>query len=102
MEWLTKSVLGATLAADPWPQVLALSGWEKPVHSMGENSATRQAKRLGLMTGGDLAKAAGISRTTLYRWMDEGRIPKLPEHGGVMALVPADLPGWVERCQALR
>src|SRR4051812_34464050 len=49
-----------------------------PSRSLGENGLGVQAMRLGLLTAGDIANAAGVSRTTLYRWIEEGRLSPLP------------------------
>ena len=63
------------------------------------NSAARQAKGQALLIGSEIAKAAGISRTTVYRWMDEGVVPRLPFRKGVMAIAPVTTPeahGWLK------
>ena len=51
---------------------------------------------------GQIAKAAGVARSTLQWWLATGRLPKLPLVDGVQAIRPEESERWVRLCQEAR
>ena len=98
-----QGLLGGTIHSFDWAQVLAVAAsyGHQPTSALPNATAAR-LRREGYLTFTDVAKAAGVGRTTLHRWMAEGRLRRMPEIKGVMAIHRCDLATWVELCQRLR
>ncbi len=94
-------MLGQEPLAFLWQHAIDVSGFRRP-NRQALNARACRIGRHGYLTLTGVAKALAIGRTTLHRWLAEGRMPPMPIVDGVRALHPTALPAWRGHCEAAK
>jgi hypothetical protein len=87
-----------------WDDAVAAAAWKPapPKPRARLNSTACQLQQQGFLTVGQLAKAAGVARSTLQWWLASGRLPKLPIVRGVQAIPKDQAVRWLRSCERAR